>query len=381
MTFHEAILREPMMVFGPGKYAEHLEEYLGILIRAHFTLMIPGSLILIGVAFLLGQVYSASVEKTFIVLALAAPFILLLWLVRQSFYVRLQPGWSAAGGFLYCVFLLSFMMSLWSAHQISPVAVFIAMGSVTLLVSVILLFILRPSWILERSKTTAKMVFSDHWRYGRWSMATAGIMWLPSNIYYLVLPILLGLNGTGALKALMNLAMPALHSISALSILLLPVLVGNRKQGGSPGMARTMRHFLALFVFGAMIYLALLWGLRYEIFHFLYADKYTEFATWPLLLTGILPLGACLMAVFGNALRAMERPDRVFWCYLGSSFVALFAGIPLILSIGVTGALLGQLLSSLTAGALMFCFYRRHMQKECALGDLTVRATRLESRA
>jgi O-antigen/teichoic acid export membrane protein len=367
-TFHGASLIEPMMIFGAGKYAGHFEEYLGILLRGHFILMVPGSLILVGTAFLIGRVYSTTTERAFLGLALAAPFILLLWLVRRACYVRLRPGWSAAGGFIYLIFLLGFMKALWAGQRLSLVTAFIGMGSGALIISLLLLLILGPSRTAQQGSPSAKVVFSDHWRYGRWSVATAGIIWFPGNIYYVLLPIWVGLEGAGALKALLNLAMPALHSISALSLILLPLLVQSRKESGTHAMANTMRSFLALFLFGSTLYLALLWGLRSELFRLFYADKYTEYASWPLLLTGLLPLGACVTNALSNALRAIERPDWVFWCYLGSSMVALLVGIPLMTAIGVAGALLGLLFSSLTAGALMFWFYLRFLRQGAKLG-------------
>ena len=36
-VFHIAILIEPMLVFGPGRYRERFPEYLGILLRGHFA--------------------------------------------------------------------------------------------------------------------------------------------------------------------------------------------------------------------------------------------------------------------------------------------------------------------------------------------------------
>lgn len=132
-------------------------------------------------------------------------------------------------------------------------------------------------------------------------------------------------------------------------------------------MGKTMRSFFLLFLFGSMLYLAILWGLRDEIFRLLYAGKYMEYASWPVLLAGALPLGTCVTAALSNTLRALERPDLIFWCYLGSSIVALLAGIPLIADIGVAGALLGQLFSSLAAGALMYWFYRKFQREKVAV--------------
>jgi O-antigen/teichoic acid export membrane protein len=367
-VFHTAIFNEPMMVFGPGVYRERFREYLGLLLRGHFCLMIPESLVLVSTAFLLGRVYSANIERAMIGLAFAAPFILLLWLVREAFYARLRPGWAAAGGFLYLVFLLGFMSALQASHRLSLVTAFIAMGIVALVVSFFLLLILGPRLRAVGCNPNAKMVFTDHWRYGRWSVATAGIIWFPGNIYYVLLPIWVGLEGSGALKALNNLASPALQSINALTLILLPVLVRSRNEGGTLALANTMKSFLVLFLFGSTLYLALLLGLRTEIFRLFYAGKYSEYASWPLLLTGLLPLGACVTAALSNSLRALERPDWIFWCYLGSSVVALLVGIALAAIMGVTGALLGQLFSCLTAGTLMFWFYQKVLRDKAKLG-------------
>src|SRR5882672_2568874 len=46
-AFHAALLIEPMLVFGPGRYASRLARYLSVLIRGNYVLMIPGSLLLI----------------------------------------------------------------------------------------------------------------------------------------------------------------------------------------------------------------------------------------------------------------------------------------------------------------------------------------------
>ena len=195
-------------------------------------------------------------------------------------------------------------------------------------------------------------------------MATAGLIWFPGNIYYALLPAWIGLEGTGALRALTNLAMPVLHGIAALSMVLLPVLVRTRQKSGIQGMARKMKLALALFVSGAGFYLLVLWAFRIEIFQLLYAGKYASNASLPLLLVGLLPFAGSVTAVLGSGLRALERPDWIFWCYVASSIVALAVGIPLAATMGVGGALGGMLLSSLTTGALMLFFYRRSLPQQ-----------------
>jgi len=356
-VFHTAILTEPMLVFGPGKYRERFPEYLGILLRGHFALMLPGAALLAAAALLLGWVYSPAVERAFLALALAGPFILLLWLLRRAFYVRLNPGWSAVGGGVYLAILLAGVLALRAAGRLSPATGFLAMAVASLITCLVLFALLRPK--LGTESSTMRAVASDHWRYGKWAAATAGPAWFSSNIYYLVLPAWVGLAETGALRALFNLAMPPCHSISALSVILLPVLVRDRQEGGTRAMNRTMKLCLGLFLLGSGCYLALLWGFRWEILQFVYAGKYTGYAFWPLLVVGLLPFAVSIGAVLGSALRALERPDSVFWAAVASSIVALAVGAPLAAILSVSGALAGLVISFLSTGAVLLFLYNR----------------------
>jgi len=360
-VFHTAILTEPMLVFGPGKYRERFPEYLGILLRGHFALMLPGAALLGATAFLLGWLYSPAVERAFLALAIAGPFILLLWLLRRAFYVRLNPGWSAVGGGVYLAILLAGILALRNAGRLSPATGFLAMAAASLITCLILFALLHPKLAAESS--TMRAVAADHWRYGRWAAATAAPSWFSSNVYFLVLPAWFGLEAAGALKALINLANPALHSIIALGGLLLPILVRDRQAGGFAAMNRTVRRGLALFLSGSALYLALLLGLRTEIFQILYAGKYLDYAGWPLLLVILLPIVACVPLVVGAALRAAERPDSVFGCHLRSLVITIALGIPFSSMAGVAGAGAGLLVCFLATGIFMVVLYRSSVCK------------------
>jgi len=355
-VFHTAILTEPMLVFGPGKYRERFPEYLGILMRGHFALMLPGAALLAATALLLGWLYSPAVGRAFLALALAGPFILLLWLLRRAFCVRLNPGWSAVGGGVYLALLLAGILALRPAGRLTPGTGFLAMAAASFITCLILFALLRPKLATEASALRA--VAADHWRYGKWAAATAGPAWFSSNVYFLVLPAWFGLAEAGALKALLNLAMPALHTISALGVLLLPVLVRDRDRGGPRAMSRTMKLSLTLSLSGCACYLALLWGFRFQIFEFLYGGKYLDYAHWPLVLAGIVPFAASIPAVLGGGLRAVERPDSIFYCYVASSLVALVALSALVSRLSVAGSLAAMLLAYLAVGSMMARFYQ-----------------------
>jgi O-antigen/teichoic acid export membrane protein len=361
-VFHTAILTEPMLVFGPGKHRERFPEYLGTLLRGHFAMMLPGAALLAATAFLLGWLYSPAVERTFLALAIAGPFILLLWLLRRAFYVRLNPSWAAVGGGVYFLLLLASTLTLHTAGRLTPATGFLAMAAASLSTCMLLLVPLRPSLAMESS--AIRNVAADHWRYGKWVAAAAGPAWISDNIYFLVLPAWVGLAETGALKALMNLAMPALQTIAALGTLLLPILVRDCDRGDPRAMNRNIKVSLAVFLLGSACYLAVLWGFRLQIFHFLYGGKYAGYASWPLLWVGLLPIAYSLPVVMGGALRALEQPNLVFWSYIGSVVVALALGVPLAFSLGVRGAVLGLVASYLLMGELMLFFLMRSVRRE-----------------
>jgi O-antigen/teichoic acid export membrane protein len=161
--------------------------------------------------------------------------------------------------------------------------------------------------------------------------------------------------------------MPALQSISALGVLLVPVLVRDRERGGTPAMMKTMKLSFALFLLGSACNLALLWGFRLQIFHYLYAGKYAAYASWPLLLVGLLPFAQALPVVLGGGLSALEQPKLYFWSTVGSGAVALAVGVPLAATLGVGGALVGFVVSYVLMGILMLFLLERSMRRERCL--------------
>ena len=362
LIVHNALVTAPMLVFGPGKYRERFAEYLGILLRGHFALMLSGSALLVVAALLLGNIYSVVVERALLALAVAAPFILLLWLLRRAFYARLDPRWAAASGGVYLVILVAGTVVLRSARLLSPSTGFLSMGAASLITSVLLLARLRPT--LKTDSPTIRAVATDHWRYGKWVAAGAGPNWVTDNIYFMVLPAWVGLADAGALKALLNLAQPASQSISALGALLMPILVHDREVEGLGGMKRTMKWSLVLFVSGSAAYMTLLWGARFQIFHFLYGGKFSAYDSWLVLLVGLLPIAQSLPNVVGAALGALERPKLGFWSNIGSGICALLLGVPLAYWLGVRGALLGIAVSYTLMGVLTLFFFTRSVRRD-----------------
>lgn len=360
-TAHTAVVGEPMTVFGSGKYIASFPTYLQRVLWGHLALMIPVNVLLFGAAFVLGRLYSSEVRHAFLGLVLGSAAILLFWLVRRVFYVFLQPARGVIASGIYFIVLLSSLVLLQFAHRVSTLMVFIAMAFASLVASVITVIPYLPARGARRAEPSFVEMSRAHWQYGRWALATAIIQWFPGQVYFALLPAWLGLEEAAGLRALMNFPMPVLQGIAALSSLLLPLLVRDLNRGGAGRMNRTMLVFLGLFVGGASLYGVILWVFHDQAFHLFYGGKYSKYAGLPLLLAGLMPATTCMNTVLSNGLRALSRPDRIFWSYLGSFLAAVAVGIPLAARFGISGALLGLHVSGAVATLIMVWFYVRSL--------------------
>ncbi|MDR7404951.1 MAG: O-antigen and teichoic acid-like export protein, partial [Armatimonadota bacterium] len=95
--FHSAVLTEPMMVFGAGRYREHFREYLGMLLYGHWGISAIVALALGIAAFVFARYGSPAIANGLAGLAVASPFLLFIWLVRRACYVPMQLVWAMMG--------------------------------------------------------------------------------------------------------------------------------------------------------------------------------------------------------------------------------------------------------------------------------------------
>lgn len=355
-TFHTALFIEPMLIFGAGKYAESFPQYLTLLLYGHWS--VTGMMaLLVGVVALLCWWGSAgALAQVLAALALALPCILFQSLVRRAFYVRFQPQWSALGGVLYLALMLAGMQGLHWINCLSPASALATMGFVSLVVGLALTVRLRSQRDAAAPWPASHMVLGDHWRYGKWASVTTASTWVSREIYYPLLPAWAGLEGTAAVRALMNLVMPLLHTNAAIAILLVPRCVAALQTEGRAGLDRLVRLAFILLATGAALYWGILLVSRHTLLLWFYGGHYGAYAEL-LLLAGFLPLSEAAISVLSAALRALERPDVIFWCHLVGLGVALTGGLWLLAVHGVAGAVIGRLAASLAAAMALMWFH------------------------
>ena len=94
------------------------------------------------------------------------------------------------------------------------------------------------------------------------------------------------------------------------------------------------------------------------LLHIVYGGKFDSVSPllkWYVLLPVVMGVGNAANA----ALKAVEKPECVFYAYVMSGVATFALGIPLVIYMGIRGAVFGMLLSGATyAVAMSLSFYR-----------------------
>jgi len=361
LWFYSACIYEPVIIFGSGRYADNFREYLRVVIRGNLLLIAVLCSALLVAAVCLAYFDSQDVSHSFFALVIAAPFIFTTWLGRAGFYAQLKPAKAALAGLIYFLALTAFLFVAREIRHLSPFTALVGMGIAGLMASGFFFFCgIRRLPSAHPGGLKLGTVAADHWHYGKWAIAYSVVAWFPDNIYYTFLPARAGLEAAAALRALVNLINPVLHTIIALAAVIVPTLVKHRQRGGAPEMNKTIRGVMWIFLPGSGVYLAILWFSRSLLFRFLYAGKYANYSTTPLLIIGILPVAATAAMILGAGLRALERPDLIFWSYAAATITTVLIGLPLASRMGVLGATAGMMVSAIIATLMMAYFFVRH---------------------
>ncbi len=363
---HSALAMEPMSVFAPSIYRKTLREYLGLLL---WVQLVASAFIVVcggagGAVFrLLGE--PGHFVSAFEGIALASPCVLIFWFARRAFYLQLRPAQALIGSLMYSAVLSSGIWALASGHLLSPFAAFVVMGAAAFLTTLLLLFLLRPT--ISR-KAIAKVlsvreVAARHWEYGRWAFASALFIWVPWNGFYSVVAHFSGLAQSGALKALLNLAMPMTQTFAAFSLLFISQAARLGHEKGWEAVKVQAWRIAGLNTLGSSAYWLLVCIFRTQLINFMYAGHYKEIAPLvPVVAVASILSGAAMGPTI--SIRAMRSPANVAAIHFGSSLVCVLVGIPACRAWGMRGAVLGILLSSIISVLTGFLMIRSSKLRE-----------------
>lgn len=367
-SVHNALLLEPFGVFGSSSYRSNLRTYFlaGLSINCGLCIGISGFLALVIVPYRL-VTGNALVSST--LCGMCATYMiptLTFWLCRRLAYLQFRPDIAISGSSAYALTILPALYWSRHAHWLSPVSAFVIQGAGALVASIVLVLGAMPGKSGAPLALPLHAVLSEHWRYGKWVLATSVGYWLTTAAYYLFVGVFLPLERVAELRALQNLSMPINQFLTAQTNLFLPVASARFAEHGSAVLRRTTRSFTILFSLVGTLYLSLLTLFGPGLMRILYPASYMHIAA-------LLPLSA-VPALFiamaqGTviALWARRLSREVFWGYTISGATSLLGGLLLTRYYGLIGSLVGLTIASVVF--LTVVVYRNYkiQQAEIAL--------------
>jgi O-antigen/teichoic acid export membrane protein len=348
---YNAIVTEPMMVFGATLARHELDVYLSELSLIHLALCSAFGLLffLIGGGAAIGLTHQTLLLSNLLVMAAVQPVLLYPWLIRRICYLYQRPYVAAEGGAVHLSVTLALLFLACRASQFSGALAFLiqAVGAAITTAYLCRRLQVRPK-LRRRPETIRK-----HWNYGRWTLAAALIGWVPGNLAYLLLPTVAGLEGSGAYKALVNLVMAQIQGIASMSNVLIPSFTRSLQR--SAGDLRNVKRISLLSLTGlSFASWCLLFGFRRTVLAWLYGGRYGAYSDIVPIMA-LLPLTVSVTIVCGALVRARQKPWGLVVANACGAAFAVTGGVFLIERYGLRGATASYAAASgITAAALYF---------------------------
>ena len=351
-SFQNALILEPMSVFGPTTYSKNLSGYVGRLVRLHFLLaFFLAALVAAGIGVLHYLTNDRSLASALWGVCIAVPLILFFWLCRRASYLRLAPALAARSASVYCLIVILLLVTAHTFRWLSTLTAFLVQSAAALVASALLLVSFRPQ-IGSQPGLSNSAIIRQHWHYGRWAVGTVFVYWLSGNGYYLIVAAVLQMRDVAALRALQNLTLPFSQFMAAISLLVLPWASARFAEDSRYQFRQRIRVISFVFVGTGSAYIALLWLFGGRLIGILYAGRYSEFAY-------LLPLVAAPMVLlafsqgYSIAIQAMQHPSDIFLGYAAAGLATILSGVPLTRRWGLPGAAGGMFVSYLAFFAVV----------------------------
>lgn len=195
-------------------------------------------------------------------------------------------------------------------------------------------------------KNTFRKVLSQHWQLSKWLSLSAVMQWTTKSLFIIVAGILLGTTAVGAIRAaesligILNILFFGLESV---------ITIRAAKLYSERGI-HVIKPYLSKiisFIFVLTVVFSIFVQLSSNFWMgFFYGDAYSQYGyvlAWYSVIYVLFGLGI----LTGAGLRALEYVKPIFTAKLISSIFAILACYPLIHFMGLTGVLVGMLISQI----------------------------------
>jgi O-antigen/teichoic acid export membrane protein len=347
---HNAAILEAYTIYGSGRYHQRFPAYAWLLWRSNVLLALGAGASLTVLWGVLAWAAPALASRTVLGLALACGVLLTASFVRRTFYMRRRPDLAArfsAAYFVLCAGLL------WSSLRLGVLNGFYAFAIAAMAWSVAAMFVTRelpdkaagPGFLeLEPEYWT------EHWKYSRWVLVTAFVFQLTTQAYYWLVAGYISAKEVADLRAMYNLVTPVEQLFVAIAMLILPMMSYRYAERRMAGLLPLWKLYCVATLLITSSFAVLVNFFGGAVMHVVYAGRFDDVAA----LLGTLALFPVVMGI-GNtmnaALKAIEKPQAVFYAYVTSGVATFLFGVPLVIHLGLRGAVYGILAS---AGAYSF---------------------------
>ena len=347
---HNALVIEPMTVFGSKKEQQELSPYMAGVYLLHGIVVIAIAAVAIVIALMIGH-DSLTIGRW--ALPIATPLVLCFWLVRRKCYVMGNPVRAFTLSLSYGFLAIAGVSVLHRVDHLSAFSAFLVFGISGFTISLI------PMWrtihfsVVEAARSFRSLLHR-HWTYGRWAFGESIMFALGTSIYPLLIAYFGGVDQAGEFRAMHILFLPLNHLLTALGLILLPWLSRRRAVDGDDLFSRRAYTVLILFVSLAVVYLLPVTLLGSRIASMLYDSPEFVGMVWILPYLGIATMFTVVSTALMIFLRAAERPDCIFLAVASSAGVTVVLGSLLIAFFGTYGLAIALVASSVTATALLY---------------------------
>jgi O-antigen/teichoic acid export membrane protein len=365
--FHTVLLLEPLSVMGPSRHSDRLPSYFRSQIMLHGLLTGLLSLAALFAGLILRMFVPGShLIPAILGVAIALPFLLLLWLTRRMCYVMQRPSVAVIGSSSYIAFVLVGMLVLAHFSKIGPFSAFAVMGLGSILGSCLLfrgLGLLQPD-LLAHSGISWRLALNENWNYGRWLVGSTILYYILTQTQMLLVAAWVGLAAAGTLRAMQLPAFLMLQVDMATGLLFLPAF--SRDFGR--GHILRMRHKAKLVSLGLTV-TSVCFAIFLELFaksveHTLFGGKYSDYA-WLMPVIALIPAANAVSTGYSMALRASQKPHFDLISNAVVAPIALLSACLFIYWWGIVGAVASMLLSFVLLSSMSYlCFYVLSVRNE-----------------
>jgi O-antigen/teichoic acid export membrane protein len=344
LALHNGIILETYTVYGSGRYHRDFPAYAGLLWRTNILLGLGITAALALLWRILAWIVPAVGSTTFLGMTLMCGVLLTAAFVRRTFYLRGRPDLAAKFSAIFFSTCTVFLWLSFRTRMLNGFSAFLMVGLAWTLAGVFL--------VRELPETAKRGVFTklepaywtEHWKYSRWVLLTAFVFQLTTQGYYWLAAEFLSVKDVGNLRSLMNIVIPLDQVFASMNLLILPVMCLRYTSEGRKGLLPVWKvycsgWFLVTCGFAGLVNV---WGK--SVMHALYGGKFDDVT--PLVGTlAFLPVVMGIGHTINGALKAAEKPNFVFYAYVISGVTTILLGIPLVLHLGLRGAVYGMLVS------------------------------------